>query len=431
MTTFDASNFYASKEHAKLLDEQDTLAAFRQEFYIRPGSIYLDGNSLGLLSKRAEAALLYVLESWKNHGIEGWTAGDHPWFYLSEKLGAMTAPLVGASAEEVVVTGSTTTNLHQLIATFYRPQAKRTKIVADELTFPSDIYALQSQLRLHGLDPEQHLIRVKSRDGRTLDESDLIAAMTDEVALVVLPSVLYRSGQLLDIRRLAEAARERNIPIGFDLCHSIGAVPHELSAWGVDFAFWCNYKYLNSGPGGTAGLFVHRHHFGQLPGLAGWFSSDKSVQFDMDHALTPASTAGAYQIGTPHILSTAPLIGSLELFTEAGMDNLRVKSLRLTQYLMDLVHCELSGLGFTIGNPIEDERRGGHVCLVHDEAVRICKALKDNGVIPDFRAPDVIRLAPIALYTSFEEVCEAVARLKTIMVEKQYGRFEKKRGVIA
>lgn len=426
MTTFDVS-----KEYAQLLDAQDTLAAFRHEFYIQPGSIYLDGNSLGLLSKRAEQTLFSVLQSWKNHGIDGWTEGEHPWFYLSERLGAMTAPLVGASAEEVIVTGSTTSNLHQLVATFYRPQGSRTKIVADELTFPSDIYALQSQLRLHGLDPEQHLIRVQSRDGRTLDEEDIIATMTDEVALVVLPSVLYRSGQLLDMNRLAAAAQERNIPIGFDLCHSIGGVPHELVAWGADFAFWCNYKYLNSGPGGTGGLFVHHRHFGRLPGLAGWFSSDKSVQFDMDHALTPAPTAGAYQIGTPHVLSTAPLIGSLEIFAEAGMDNLRKKSLRLTRYLMELVEAELSGFGFTIGNPVEDERRGGHVCLVHDEAVRICKALKDNGVIPDFRAPDVIRLAPIALYTSFEEVWEAVARLKTIMVEKQYERFAKKRGVIA
>lgn len=426
MTVFDSSKSYAQR-----LDQEDTLAGFREEFYLRAGSIYLDGNSLGLLSKRAERALLGMLESWRTHGIDGWMEGMAPWFYLSERLGEMTAPLVGANSAEVITTGSTTSNLHQLTATFYHPQGRRTKIVADELTFPSDIYALQSQLRLHGLDPDEHLIRVKSQDGRTLDEADIIQSMTDEVALVVLPSVLYRSGQLLDIKRLTAAARERDIPIGFDLCHSIGAIPHDLSAWGVDFAFWCNYKYLNSGPGSVAGLFVHRKHFGHLPGLAGWFSSHKGVQFDMEHHLTPAEDAGAFQIGTPHVLSAAPLWGSLEMFEEAGIHRLREKSLGLTRYLMDLISSELSGMGFTIGNPTEDARRGGHVCLIHEEAVRICKALKGNGVIPDFRAPDVIRLAPMALYTTFEEVWEALQRLKQIMVGKQYEGYEKKRGVIA
>jgi len=424
-------SFPHTREYAQQLDREDVLAGYRKEFYLPKGSIYLDGNSLGLMSVRAEKSLLTVLESWREYGIDGWTVGKYPWFHLAERLGEMSAPLVGASPDEVIVTGSTTINLHQLTATFYRPQGKRTKIVADELAFPSDIYALKSQLRLHGLDPEDHLIRVKSRDGLTLDEEDLIAAMTDEVALVVLPSVLYRSGQLLDMERLTAAARERGIPIGFDLCHSIGAIPHQLSAWGVDFAFWCNYKYLNSGPGGVAGLYVNRMHFGREPGLAGWFSSNKEVQFDMSHQLTPADQAGAYQIGTPHILSLAPLIGSLEMFAEAGIESLREKSLRLTRYLMDLVGHHLTGMGFTIGNPLEDDRRGGHVCLIHEEAVRICKALKENGVIPDFRAPDVIRLAPVAFYTSYVEVWEAVQILKQIMEEKQYERYEKKRGVVA
>ncbi|MFB5190662.1 kynureninase [Alicyclobacillus fastidiosus] len=420
-----------SRAYAEQLDKEDALSSFKQEFYVKEGTIYMDGNSLGLLSKRSEQSLLAVLDSWRTLGIDGWTEGEHPWFDYSEKLGAMLAPLVGASAEEVIVTGSTTTNLHQLVATFYRPEGARTKIVADELTFPSDIYVLQSQIRLHGLDPQEHLIQVKSRDGRMVNEDDIIAAMSDEVALVLLPSVLYRSGQLLDIQRLSAAARARNIPIGFDLCHSIGAVQHELSLWDVDFAVWCNYKYLNAGPGSVAGLFVNRRHFGRLPALAGWFSSRKDVQFDMDHQLTPAEHAGAYQIGTPHILSAAPLMGSLLMFAEAGIDKLRAKSLRMTQYMMDLMESELSGMGFVIGNPIEDHRRGGHVALIHEEAVRICKALKDNGVVPDFRAPDVIRLAPIPLYTSFQDVWDMVQRLRAIMLEKQYERYEKKRGVVA
>lgn len=178
-------------------------------------------------------------------------------------------------------------------------------------------------------------------------------------------------------------------------------------------------------------MFVHRKHHGRLPGLAGWFGSDKEKQFDMEHRFTPARTAGAYQIGTPNILSAAPLIGSLEMFAEAGIERIREKSLRLTRYLMDWVEQELANFGFTLGNPTEDRRRGGHVALIHEEAVRICKALKDEGVIPDFRAPDVIRLAPVALYTSFTDVWEAVHRLKRIMEEKTYERYEKKRGVVA
>ncbi|MEW9032357.1 MAG: aminotransferase class V-fold PLP-dependent enzyme, partial [Planifilum fimeticola] len=205
-------SFNPSKSYAEELDRNDPLGRFRQEFYHPEGRIYLDGNSLGLLSRRAERSLQQVIAAWRDLGIDGWTEGEQPWFDLSERLGAMMAPLVGAEPEEVIVTGSTTVNLHQMVATFYRPRGKRTTILADVLNFPSDIYALQSQLRLHGLDPEEHLVRVPSRDGNTLDEEEIIAAMTDEVALILLPSVLYRSGQLLDIPRLARAARERGIP---------------------------------------------------------------------------------------------------------------------------------------------------------------------------------------------------------------------------
>lgn len=423
--------FQPGQDVARQLDQQDPLASFRDEFYLQAGMIYLDGNSLGLLSKRAEESLLLMLDSWKRYGIDGWTEGTHPWFFLSENLGAKMAELVGAKPEEVIVTGSTTVNLHQLVTTFFRPQGKQTKILADELNFPSDIYALQAQLRLHGLDPAEHLILVKSKDGRCLNEADIVAAMTDEVALIVLPSVLYRSGQLLDMERLTKAAHERGILIGFDACHSIGAIPHKLSEWGVDFAFWCTYKYLNSGPGGVAGLYVNEKHHGRVPGLAGWFSSDKKKQFDMKHELEPAHHAGAYQIGTPHVLSIAPLIGSLQLFAEANIERIREKSLNLNRYLLYLIETELQGMGFSIGNPVEDHRRGGHVSLEHQEAVRICKALKAEKVVPDYRAPNVIRLAPVALYTSYEDVWEAVQRLKTIMVDKKYEQYASERGVVA
>ncbi|AIM11998.1 kynureninase [Bacillus anthracis] len=372
-----------------------------------------------------------MLDSWKEYGIDGWTEGEHPWFFLSEKLGELTAPLIGALPEETIVTGSTTTNIHQVIATFYEPKGIRTKILADELTFPSDIYALQSQIRLKGLDPDEHLVRVKSRDGRTLSEDDIIQAMTDDIALILLPSVLYRSGQILDMKRLTAEAHERGIHIGFDLCHSIGSIPHHFKEWDVDFAIWCNYKYLNAGPGGVAGLYVNKKHFNRLPGLSGWFSSRKDKQFDMEHTLTAADHAGAYQIGTPHVLSTAPLIGSLEIFKEAGIERLREKSLHITRFMLNLIAHELSDFGFTIGNPLEDEKRGGHIYLEHAEAARICKALKANGVIPDFRAPNGVRLAPVALYNTYEEVWQSVMILKKIMKDEEYKQFENKREVVA
>jgi len=423
--------FQATKEFAEILDQKDSLANYRNEFYLQPNTIYLDGNSLGLLSRRAEQSLLDLLASWKTLAIDGWMQGEHPWYYFAEKLGALSGPLVGAKEDEVIVTGSTTTNLHQLIATFYQPNGNKTKILADELNFPSDIYAIQSQLKLKGFDPETHLIQVKSRDGRTINEEDIINEMTEEVALIILPTVLYRSGQLLDIERLTKAAHDRGILIGFDGCHSVGAIPHQFHDWDVDFAYWCNYKYLNSGPGGVGSLFVHEKHLGKMPGLTGWFGSDKEKQFDMKHEFSPSQTAGAYQIGTPHILSMAPLAGSLELFNEVTIERVREKSLQSTAYLMDLINEELSEFEFTIGNPLDDVSRGGHVCLEHEDAARICKALKLNGIVPDFRAPNVIRLAPIAFYTSYVDIWNSVQILKKIMVEKQYEQFQNEREIIA
>ncbi len=420
-----------TKDLAANLDHHDSLQSFKTEFYLPKNTFYMDGNSLGLLSKRAEQALLTSLQDWKQFGINGWTEGKQPWFYLSEKLGAMTAPLLGAKPEEVINTGSITTNIHQLLATFYKPSGKKTKILADALNFPSDIYALKSQLELHGYDPEEHLVQVESSDGRTLSEDRIINAMTEDMALILLPSVLYRSGQLLDIPMITKAAHERGITIGFDLAHSIGALPHQLHDWGIDFAVWCTYKYLNSGPGGVGGLFVHEKHLGKKPGLAGWFSSNKDKQFDMDHNLTQAESAGAFQIGTPHILSSAPLVGSLEIFQEAGIERIREKSLKQTRFLINFIKEELSEFGFTIANPEEDERRGGHVSIIHEEAASICKALKAKQIIPDFRAPNVIRLAPIALYTSYSDLYQVMMTLKDLVQSGEYKQFKNERDTIA
>ncbi|OGX79289.1 kynureninase [Exiguobacterium sp. SH31] len=420
-----------TRGYAETRDASDPLAHYRGEFYLPQDGIYMDGNSLGLLSKRAEKTLLESLSDWKELGIDGWMSGRHPWFNLSEELAALNAPLIGASADEVMVTGSTTVNLHQLAATFFKPVGKRTKILADALTFPSDIYALQSQLLLRDLDPAEHLVQVPSRDGRYLNEDDIIAAMTDDIALIVLPTVLYRSGQILDMARLAKAAHERDILIGFDACHSVGAIPHAFHDWGVDFAYWCNYKHLNGGPGSVGGLFVHERHFGTTPGLAGWFGSRKDKQFDMDHTMTPAEHAGAFQIGTPHVMSLAPQLGALEMFNEVGMEAIREKSLALTTYMTELIDELLAPHGFVIGSPRDEKRRGAHLSLEHPEAARICKALKQHRVIPDFRAPNIIRLAPVALYNTFTDVYDVVMILKAIMDNKEYEAFENVREVVA
>ncbi len=420
-----------SLEYARQLDREDELAPFRERFYLLPDTIYLDGNSLGLLSRDAERAVLQVLDQWKRLAINGWMEAEPPWFYFAEEMGRLETELVGASAEEVIVTGSTTVNLHQLVATFFQPQGARTKILADELNFPSDLYALQSQLRQRGLDPQTQLVLTPSRDGRTIEEDDVIAAMTPEVALIILPAVLYRSGQLLDMARLTAEAQARDIIIGFDCSHSIGAVPHHFSQWGTDFAFWCNYKYLNAGPGSTGGLYVNRKHFGQRPGLAGWFGYDKTKQFDMSNEFVGAGNSGAWQIGTTHLLSSAALLGSLPIFHEAGLERIRAKSLRQTSYMMDLIDDLPAELGYSIGSPRQADRRGGHVALEHAEAVRICKVLKARQVIPDFRFPNVIRLAPVALYTTYSDVWQAVQVLRQIAQNREYEQFELGRSVVA
>jgi kynureninase len=423
---------YSLEEKCALeLDAQDSLKETRNRFYLNSEEIYMDGNSLGLLSKDAEKTLLRVLEEWKTLGIHGWMKAKIPWFYYAEELAKLQAPLLGSEAEEIILHSSTTVNIHALLATFFQPDERKNKILMDDLTFPSDRYAVESQLQLKGLDPETHLVLVRSQDGKSLEENDIIAKMRDDVAVAFLPSVLYRSGQLLDMELLADEAHRRNILIGFDCAHSIGAVPHHLSAWDVDFACWCNYKYLNNGPGGVAGLYVNKKHVDRCPGLAGWFGYRKDKQFDLLNHFEPARGAGALQIGTPHLLSLAPLEGSLHIFQEVGIQKVREKSLQLTEYLMFLIDEDLSPYGFRIGTPREAKRRGGHVALEHDDAIRINEALKARGVVPDFRFPNVIRLAPIALYTSFREVWKVVQILKEIMDNNEYEKYTRKRDIVA
>jgi kynureninase len=429
---FDMEQAYTTDEQQALqLDAQDPLGGIRERFYVQPGAIYMDGNSLGLLSRDAEQSLLRVLGEWKTLGIDGWVRAEIPWFYYAEELAKLQAPLLGAEADEVILHSSTTVNIHALIATFFSPDASRHKILMDELTFPSDRYAVESQLRLRGLDPADHLALVQSRDGRTIEEADVIDKMAEDVAVVFLPSVLYRSGQLLDVATLTAEAHRRGILIGFDCAHSIGAVPHHLSEWGTDFACWCTYKYCNSGPGGVAGLYVNSRHFYRGPAMAGWFGYRKDRQFDLANIFEPARNAGAWQIGTPHLLSLAPLEGSLRILHEVGIQAVRDKSLRLTAYLMFLIDQVLAPHGFSIGTPRDPARRGGHVALEHADAVQINQALKAQGVLPDFRPPNIIRLAPVALYTSFHEVYQVVQILKEIIETGAHRQYPKERGLVA
>ena len=424
--------FDADESYARKLDLEDPLSKFRKRFYVPEGTIYMDGNSLGLLCKDSEDSVLRVLDEWKKLGIRGWLEAKRPWFYFAEELGAMCASLVGADPEEVVVSGTTTVNIHQLVNTFYRPHGKRRKVIADELDFPSDIYALKSILKLRGMSPRKDLILAPSADGRFLDEDKIVELMGDEVALVFLPSVLYRSGQLLDIQYLTNEAHRREIPIGFDCCHSVGVVPHHFDRWDVDFALWCSYKYLNSGPGSTAFLYVNKNNFDRDPALAGWFGYVKDRQFDMSLEFEHARSAGGWQVSSPAILSSAPIEGSLELILEAGIESIREKSLRMTSYLIYLVDEILSErpYDFSVGTPREDTRRGGHVAIEHDEGLRIGEALRSRGVVPDFRPPNIVRVAPIPLCNTYHEVWQVVQHLKDIVDKKEYERFSKKRKAI-
>lgn len=421
------------RDQARALDRDDPLRGFRKRFLVPKGTVYLDGNSLGLMSRDAEKALRGAIDAWKTLGIRGWLEADPPWFTLAERLGAECAALVGAEPDEVVLSGTTTVNIHALANTFFRPEGKRTRIVADELDFPTDIYALKSVLRLHGLDPADHLVLVPSRDGLTLDEGEIARRFGDETALVFLPSVLYRSGQLLDLEFLTRKAREKGIPIGFDCSHSVGAVPHEFSRWKVDFALWCSYKYLNGGPGATAFLYVNKSHFGKEPALPGWFGSDKEKQFDMSLDFEPAPAAGRWQISSPSILNASPLIGSLAIFREAGLGAVREKSLRMTRFLMEMTDVLLAPepYGYSVGTPREDGRRGGHVAVAHPEGVRISEALRARGVVPDFRPPDIIRIAPVALYNTYAELWTLVRLLRDIVDTREYQRFPAARKAIS
>ena len=426
-----------SVETARQLDSEDPLKGFRSQFHALPaGQIYLDGNSLGLLPLSAEASVQRALDAWKTLAIGGWLDAAPPWFTLAERLAARVAALVGAQPAEVAVANSTTVNLHQLLGTLYQPAPgqARTKILAFADEFPSDLYAIASHLRGRGLDQAHHLTLLPSGEDGLLDENAILRAFDDDpgIQLAVLPAVVYTTGQLLDLAGLTAAAHRAGIVIGFDLSHSVGVVPHTLGTHGVDFAFWCHYKYLNAGPGAPGGLYLNARHAGRSPGLAGWWGSHKARMFDLGRELDAADGASALQIGTPTILGMAAIDGALVPTEAAGMSAIREKSLRLTTYLMAQLETRLP---FTTGefrfaNPLEGHRRGGHVALAHPEGARLCRALKTAGVITDFRPPDIVRLAPVPLYNTFVECHETVERLVRIMDERAYLSYPTERAMV-
>ncbi len=422
------------EDYAQALDAADSMSAVCGKFNIPEDTVYMLGNSLGLMPKAAEEAVGRVMGEWREMGIGGWLGGKPPWFYLAERIGEVAAPLVGAAPDEVVCTGTTTCNIHSLVSTFFRPSGSRKKIIASSLEFPTDIYALKSQLELRGLDRDDDLILIGGDEEGIVNEDEIIGAMNDEVALVWLSSVLFRSGQLLDIARLTAAAHERGIMIGFDCSHSAGAVPHSFDEWDVDFAVWCGYKYLCGGPGAPAFIYLNRKHFDTVPGLSGWFGCDKDRQFDMSLEFDHARSAGGWQVSSPGILGAAAVEGALSVIMDHGIAAVRERSLRLTSYLFYLVDELLSEepYSFRVVTPRENSRRGGHIAIARGEdALKIKEALVNRGVVTDFRPPDVIRIAPSPLYSTFTDVRSVVGYIREIIDSGEYRDIPDKLGPIS
>lgn len=405
---------------AAVLDARDALAGLAMEFAKPPNRIYLDGNSLGLLCRPAEAALRGALDAWREHAIQGWTAGPDPWFDLPRRVAQLLAPLLGAEAGDVMVGQSTTVNLHQLFATHYDPNSSRPRVLIDIHSFPTDRYAVASHLALRGRDPVRNLIVVGAENNELLDDDEIVAAFDRDVGWAVLPSVLYRSGQLLDMPWITHEARQRGVSIVWDCSHSAGVAPHRFRADDIDFAVGCTYKYLNGGPGSAAFLYEHPRWRERAPGLAGWFGVAPARQFAMEPAFHPADDAGRFLMGTPHIFSIAPLLGSLTLIQRVGVAALREKSLQLTRFLREHMEKRLADWGVAVITPAQDARRGGHLTLAHAEAGQLSRALRQRGVIPDFRPPNLLRLAPAPLTTSFAECEQAVSILHDILRTKSY-----------
>ncbi len=422
-------NFDTSIEHARSLDADDPLGPFRERFWIPQvdgqDQIYLVGNSLGLQPKNVAALVTEELEKWQTLGVRGHFESDRPWMPYHEFLTPTMAKIVGAQDDEVVVMNTLTVNLHLMMTTFYRPTKARNKILIESHAFPSDFQAVESQIKLHGFDPVTALVTVPHGVESDLLSDDAICELIekhrDSLALVLLPGVQYYTGQFLDLKRITATAHRYNISVGFDLAHAVGNVPLELHDWAVDFAVWCNYKYLNSGPGAVGGCFIHHRHASDrsMPRMAGWWGHDKSTRFKMENRFEPIPTAEGWQLSNPPILSLAAILASLQVFDDAGgMQPLREKSLKLTGYFESLLK-ETLGDRVNIITPKTAQRRGCQLSIEIATGGASGKAIHEQlesaGTDTDWREPNVIRAAPVPLYNSFEDVHRFVATLAQTM----------------
>ena len=410
--------FSADEQFALQLDVEDPLRGFRDRFHLPLGKdckplIYFAGNSLGLMPKSAREIVEEELDNWAKLGVDAHHAAGTPWYTYHQALREPTARLIGAKPSEVICMNSLTVNLHLMMATFYRPTKSRFKILMEEPAFPSDTYAIKTQIAHHGLDPRDALILARPRKNeftiRAEDIIDLIEKHTDQLAVVMLAGVNFFTGQLFDIEKITAVAQKQGIVVGFDLAHAVGNVPLLLHDWNVDFAVWCSYKYLNAGPGAVAGAFVHERHATntKLPRLAGWFGNDPNTRFrlHLEPEFIPVASADGWQISNPPIFSMAPLRASLAIFDDAGgTEPLRAKSIRLTSYLEFLL-TEIGSKNFTVITPRNPHERGCQLSiLAHEHPKELFSELQAAGVKCDFREPNVIRVAPTPLYNTFHEI---------------------------
>lgn len=411
---------------ARQMDVEDELHKYRSQFHLplqKNGEpyVYLCGNSLGLQPKNTKSAIEQELLDWQNLGVEGHFHAKNPWMPYHEFLTNAMAKVVGAKPEEVVVMNTLTVNLHMMMISFYRPEGKRKKIVIEADAFPSDKYAAESQIRLHGHDPKENLIELKARDGevclREEDIHDVIENHGDEIALIMLGNTNYYTGQYFDMKKISEWGHAKGCFVGFDCAHGAGNVPLELHDSGCDFAVWCNYKYLNSGPGGMGGAFVNErhHHDKSIPRLEGWWGHNKDTRFKMRDAFEPIPTTEAWQLSNPPILAMVAVWSSLKIFDEVGIYKLREKAIKLTGYLEFLVK-SLGDEVINIITPADPNQRGSQLSIqVKNADKKLFDIITEKGVIADWREPDVIRVAPVPMYNSFEDVFNFYTILKNGM----------------
>lgn len=405
-------------DFAREADERDELRSYRDKFlfptFTKNPVVYFTGNSLGLQPKSTREYINQELDDWAKWGVEGHFHAKNPWMPYHEILTQQTARLVGAQPEEVVVTHSLTTNLHLLMVSFYRPTAKRYKILCEAKAFPSDQYALQSQVKFHGYHPEDALIQIAPREGehtvRMEDVQSVIEQHGNEIALIMIGGVNYYTGQLWDMKSIAKWGHDAGAIVGFDLAHAAGNIHLHLHDWGIDFAAWCGYKYLNSSPGGVSGLFVHERHLtnADLSRFAGWWGQDKATRFLMEENFKPIPTAEAWQLSNAPVLGMAAHKASLDIFDEAGMEKLCKKRDQLTGYLefvIDDISDRYDNVNFEIITPRDKSQRGAQLSiLAHGQGKDLFDYISDEGVVADWREPNVIRIAPAPLYNNFEDV---------------------------